>query len=67
MTKAQVIKKLENMRIAEDVEFTYCNVLKSYEVRVYYNEKVYIGRARRREMVPVIAEQLYCKGIEQSY
>jgi len=67
MTKAQVIKTLKKMRIADDVEFKYCNVLKSYEVRVYYNDKIYIGRARRREQVPSVAEKLYCLGVERSY
>lgn len=67
MTKQQVIKKLAAMQIADAVEFTYCNVLKRYEVKVYLGNWVMKGSARRREYIPELAEMLYCKAIEKQY
>jgi len=67
MTKTQMIAKLQKMQIADAVDVTYCNVLKSYELKVWLNEKCINGKAKTRESVVKKAEQWYCELISRSY
>ena len=62
-----MIAKLKKMQIADAVEVAYCNVLKSYELKVWLNEKCIKGKARTRESVVEKAEQWYCELISRSY
>ena len=67
MTKSQMIATLKKMMIQDAVEAVYCNVLKCYELRVYYNGQCKRGHARSREMVVAKAEQWYCDLVAASY
>ena len=62
-----MIAKLQKMQIADAVDVTYCNVLKSYELKVWLNEKCINGKAKTRESVVKNAEQWYCELISRSY
>jgi hypothetical protein len=67
MSKTQMIAALKKMQIADAVDVTYCNVLKSYEVKVWLNDRCKRGNARTRESAVAKSEQWYCELIAESY
>jgi hypothetical protein len=67
MSKTQMIAALKKMQIADAVDVTYCNVLKSYELKVYFNDRCIRGNVRTRAAVVAKAEQWYCDLVSRSY